>query len=413
MLACERNRPNEKKAVDMNKATYRGHGSWAGAGAVIVLLCVSLFGPAGAPSMPQTRHLHVAAYRTDRHGDHGDGNDDGPRHSTANPAHPDTASGGLAHTLNDVALLAPPPIRPGTAKRTGSTPIVSHAVRPGITKPAPHLLGMRSGVPGVTTNQNGPLAIGVAGTAVINQNGPLTIGPGEAWTASASCPTGLATSGGESNTSSAGVVLNQSYAYGDGSGWIVEVRNQSTQSATYTVYAVCTAGLTNYRTVNSDITLDPGQFGEASVLCPEGTTVRGTGIQAGVNAGIQWYDTHFKKEPLGGSDVQVNNLDTRIGQFSAQAICANGTPLGYSIGNINVDLPPNGYVKSSVEVLNAGDEVIEGGGGSFNFQQSAITYLTDSYPDIAADGRAAWSVYVRNTENKDTSAQANLRDVGP
>ena len=396
----------------MSKTIYRGHGLWASAGAVTVLLCMSLFGPTGAPYMPQTHHLHFAAYRTDRHGDYGDGNDDGSRHSTGNPVHPEAAGGGLAQTLNGVALLAPPPIRPGTAKRTGSTPIVPHAVRPGATKPAPHLLGMRSSVPGVTTGQNGPLAVGVAGTAVINQNGPLTIGAGESWTASAVCPTGLATSGGESNSSSAGVVLNQSYAYGDGSGWIVEVRNQSNTSAVFTVYAVCTTGLTDYRTVNANVTLDPGQIDEASVLCPEGTTVRGTGIQAGMNVGIQWYLTHFKKEPFGGSEVQVNNLDTRTGQFSAQAICANGTPLGYSTGNINVDLPPNGYAKSSVETTNVGDEIIEGSGGSAYSQGAPFTYLTDSYPESTTDGKMAWSVWVRNTENTATKVETYLHDVG-
>jgi hypothetical protein len=374
------------------------------------MLCVSLSYPTGAPSTPHTRYLHTVADRTDHPGNdsgHDSGNHDGP-------GHPDTSANGLAKTLNDVALLAPPPIRPGTAKRTGSTPIHPNAVRPGVTKPAPHLIGARSAVPGVSVNQNGPLAINAAGTVTVNQNGPLTIGPGETWTASAACPTGLATSGGESNTSSAGVVLNQSYAFGDGSGWVVEVRNQSAQSAAYTVYAVCTAGLTDYRTVNSNVTVNPGQFGETWATCPEGTTARGAGVQAGVTVGIGLYETNgvlAGEDERGGAYARVNNFDTRIGQFSAQAICANGTRLAYMTGS-GPDLPPNGYVKATGEVIDAGDQVVTGSGGANN-PKFAVTYLTDSYPETTSDGKAAWSVWVRNTSNADTNAPVSLWAARP
>jgi len=61
----------------------------------------------------------------------------------------------------------------------------------------------------------------------------------------------------------------------------------------------------------------------------------------------------------------VNNLDTRIGEFSAQAICANGTPLGYG-GGSGLPLPPNGYVKATTQVQQAGDELVNGSGGSLN-----------------------------------------------
>jgi hypothetical protein len=372
---------------------------------VLALVCVALCGSAGVPVAPRTWHVHAVADRSDHHGDDGGSGDGSGR--------PGTTVNGPAKTLNDVALLAPPPIRPGTAKRTGSTPIVSHAVRSGISKPAPRLIGTRSSVAGTMVNQNGPLTVGVLGTVTINQNGPLTIGPGESWTASAGCPSGQATSGGENNSSSAGVVLNQSYAYGDGSGWIVEVRNQSELSATYTVYAVCTAGLTDYRTVNSSVTVNPGQYGTASVECPEGTTVRGAGVQAGVNVGIGIYHTnpgYPGSGPRGGAYALVNNFDTRIGGITAQAICANGTPLGYEVGG-GSDLPPNGYVKSTVPVQQVGDELMNGGGGSPN-PQISITYLTDSYPETTSEGKMAWSIWVRNTSNADSGTTVELCAVG-
>lgn len=388
----------------MKRMTVHSPGPLAIAG-VLVLVCVALCGSAGVPAAPRTWHVQAVADRSDHHGDDG-----GSGHGSG---HPGTTVNGPAKGLNDVALLAPPPIRPGTAKRTGSTPIVSHSVRSGISKPAPRLIGARSTVAGTMVNQNGPLAISVAGTVTINQNGPLTIGPGETWTASAGCPSGQATSGGENNSSSAGVVLNQSYAYGDGSGWIVEVRNQSEQTATYTVYAVCTAGLTDYRTVNSNVTVNPGQYGTASVECPEGTTARGAGVQAGVNVGIGYYETNSGSPESGyrgGAYAVVNNFDTRIGGISAQAICANGTPLGYEVGE-GPDLPPNGYVKATVPVQQVGDELVNGGGGSSN-PQNAITYLTDSYPETTSEGKLAWSTWVRNTSNADSSATAELYAVG-
>jgi len=88
----------------MKRMTVHGPGLLATVGGVVALLCVSLSGPTGGPAAPQTRHIHTVADRTDHHDDGGndDGNDDGVN--------------GLAKTLNDVALLAPPPIRPGSAR---------------------------------------------------------------------------------------------------------------------------------------------------------------------------------------------------------------------------------------------------------------------------------------------------------
>ena len=395
----------------MRMMTRRGPGMLATVGAVAILLCVGPTSPTGQPPVPQTRQIHPVAIQVSDHGDHHSdaGDDDESAHPDESKPARQVPVGGLAQALNGVALLAPPPIRPGTAKRTGSTPAASHAVRQDVAKPAPHLIGARAGAAGVAIDQNGPLAIGVAGLVTINQNGPLTIGPGEKWTASAACPTGLATGGGESNSSSAGIVLNQSYAYGDGSGWIVEVRNQSTTSATYTVYAVCTTGLTNYRTVSSNITLDPGKWGRVESDCPEGTTARGAGVKAGLNAGIVRYFTS-KENPdsgwRGAAWADVSNLDTRVGQFGAQAICANGTPLGYEVGAGSA-MPPNSYLKATVEVTNAGDELLNGGGGSLN-PRDALTYLTDSYPETASDGKAAWSVWVRNPTDAETTTDVSL-----
>jgi hypothetical protein len=276
-----------------------------------------------------------------------------------------------------------------------------------VSKPAPRLIGVQSGVAGASVGQDGALALGVAGTPTVTQNGPLTIGPGEEWTASAGCPSGLATGGGESNNSSGGVVLNQSYAYGDGSGWIVEVRNQSAQSATYTVYAVCATGLTNYTTVNSNITLGPGQYGEADADCPEGTNVRGTGVQAGLKAGIQY---SFTKRKIEAAFVDVTNLDSNTAQYAAQAICAAGTPLGDNESGGKADLPPNGYVKATDQVSNASYGVFSGGGGAPD-ATSGTTYVTDSFPDTSDTGNAAWSVWVRNTSNTDEYAIGTLYDT--
>ena len=125
----------------MKRVTGHGPGLLATVGGVVALLCVSLSGSTGALSVPQTRHVHTVADRTEHRGD--GGGDDGPGHPlNINRSRPGAAVSGLAKSFNDVALLAPPPIRPGTAKRTGSTPIVSNAVRPGVVKPAPRLVGV-------------------------------------------------------------------------------------------------------------------------------------------------------------------------------------------------------------------------------------------------------------------------------
>ena len=147
--------------------------------------------------------------------------------------------------------------------------------------------------------------------------------------------------------------------------------------------------------------------------CPEGTTARGAGEQAGVNAGIEFYATNAASTHTGtrgGAQVEVINLDTRTGGFSAQAICANGAPLGYGVGS-GPDLPPNGYVKATAQVQEVGDELVNGSGGSLN-PQTATTYLTDSYPETTTDGKMAWSVWVRNTSNADTTADARMWAVG-
>lgn len=387
----------------MKRTCVDGPRLLATVGGVVALLCVSLTDPTAAAVAPQTRHLHTVAYRTDHHDDDGVGNNGG-----SGPL--DSARGGLAKTVNGVALLAPPPIRPGTAKRTGSTPIDSHAARPGVTKPTPHLVGARSGVAGTSIGQNGPLSVAVAGPVVITQNGPLTIGAGETWTASAICPSsGQATSGGESNSSSAGVVLNQSYAYGDGSGWIVEVRNQSNTSAVFTVYAMCTAGLTGYRTVNSNITLDPGRPGEVTAACPDGTSVRGVGEQAGVDSGIGLLQVEpaFRSDepPNGQVRIQVTNLDTRIGQFAAQAICAaSGSQIVGTEGG-GGPLPPNGYAKTTGPNTNTPQQAIVSAGGGCEPQVPC--YLTDIYPDTQ-NGFPAWSTWVRNTSSTETNTEATV-----
>jgi len=118
----------------MKRTTVYGPRLLVAVRGVVALLCVVLSGPGGALSAPQARHIRTVADRSDHHGDDG-GSDDGSGHLGA-------AGGGLAKALNGVALSAPPPIRPGTAKRTGSTPIVSNAVRSGVTKPAPRLVGV-------------------------------------------------------------------------------------------------------------------------------------------------------------------------------------------------------------------------------------------------------------------------------
>jgi len=167
----------------------------------------------------------------------------------------------------------------------------------------------------------------------------------------------------------------------------------------------------DYQTVNSDITLNPGQSGQASATCPGGSAVYGVGEQSGLRAGIQLLtadgpDLTAPDE----AEVRVMNLDTNNAQFGAQAICANGAPLGVLTEGSDVDLPSNGYIKASAEVPNTGDEVVTGGGGVPDPAQSA--YLTDSYPDTAADGNAAWSVWVRNSSNTDEQAIATAAGVG-
>ena len=205
--------------------------------------------------------------------------------------------------------------------------------------------------------------------------GPLTLPGGTWYEAWANCPSGMvATGGGESNTSAAGVTLHDTYALSNGTGWKVRVTNDSTATATFTVYAVCMSGLGAYN--QSMVSTDDG--GDATATCPTGMQLLGGGgWSSNPNAVLTMQ--------IGNDWWGATDYSFHLGTVTGQAICAEGVG-NYSQQRANVTIAPGEY-KSAVATCPAGTFVL--GGGAHEYEMRP----TDSYPPYPAQ---AWRIWAKN-----------------
>lgn len=213
--------------------------------------------------------------------------------------------------------------------------------------------------------------------------GPITIEAGYHYAAWLPCPSGmLATGGGESNTSGAGVTLHHTFAMANGAGWQVFVTNDYTTDSTFTVYAVCMSGLTNYSEVTAGVT----QNGGAWAYCPAGTVVLGGGGWSTNPDDILTFEPIYN----GWSAYRLQDVPTTPGTVTGQAICASGIG-NYSIQSAGIDLNPGEY--ASVAVNCPAGTVVFGGVAT----SGEVVRSTDSYPLPSTQGWKAWGILIPTT----------------
>jgi len=186
----------------------------------------------------------------------------------------------------------------------------------------------------------------------------------------------LATGGGESNSSGAGVILHDTFALADGSGWKVQVTNDSGTDSTFTVYTVCMSGVISYYQATGSTSDGGGSAG----TCPAGMQLLGGGAWSTnpddvlvMQIGDNWW----------GAGRML--LQGKAGTTTAQAICGAGIS-NYSQQRADVTVGP-GIYGSAVATCPAGTFVL--GGGAHEYEMRP----TDSYPAYPAQ---AWRIWAKN-----------------
>lgn len=230
-------------------------------------------------------------------------------------------------------------------------------------------------------------AQGIANQQHIVWYGPVTMQPNEWWSAWVWCPSGmLATGGGESNNSAGGVVLHNSVALDDGSGWQVTVTNSSAGVATFKVYAVCFSGLTGYQLQAGKTLVPAGGAGGVSAVCPAGQQVLGGGGSSDtLNNDVVTYPNSVSN----GWWFGMHNNDSVARTANAQAVCGNGIVGRQEVVSSYFNVGPGGVGSADISCP-SGKHVVSGGGFGGG-GGSGDMILTDSYP--FAEG---WRVYVLN-----------------
>jgi hypothetical protein len=201
------------------------------------------------------------------------------------------------------------------------------------------------------------------------------------------CPEGmLATSGGESNDSNAGVTLIDTYANNGGASWLVSVRNDSTTTAQITVYAVCFSGLINYHLVTGVGVAPPGDFGAAHADCMSGQLLGGGGgsdswnVDLAASSGIAWAREW---------NYGVNNHGSTNANITDQAICGDGINNYQQVDGGDKHFGATEYGWESVSC--PAGTVVVGGTGDADYGNAAER-ITDSYPV----SNQTWYLYAKN-----------------
>lgn len=294
------------------------------------------------------------------------------------------AAGVLTLSVSVAALVT----GPAQASTNAKSPIVSTATHqtPGASGAITngHAPGQAKRVPATPGNHTAATP-----RQAVYYYGPITVAAYTAEWIEVYCPSGtLATSGGESNSSSGSVTLRTSYGLSNGGGWHADVTNDSGASESVTAYTVCLSGLTAYSQweetdtsvlPNNDIAYHPMWD------CPAGQSVVGGGVLSNSLALTigEMSPGNFETPYYRGFETQVTNTDP-VSAVSAtsQEICAAGIN-NYSLWEGSVQVAPGGY-SLVTETCPAGTFVVGGGGdGGWPFR------YTDSRP--SGNGWGIWA----------------------
>lgn len=252
---------------------------------------------------------------------------------------------------------------------------------------------VRTGLPTRAIPAKPAAAAPLAVTQGVYSFGPGTVTPG-AWVYGwANCPDGWrAVGGGESNSSAGGINLHSSYALAGGSGWQVEISNDSTADATLRVWVVCLAGLGSYTQAVAKELIAPGARSGPVASCAPGQLLLGGG------GSVDTYRNAMNAYAYGQSGWRyvMQNRDSVARSATAQATCGSGvTTQGRTVDYVYV---PAGGIGSSIVSCPAGTSILSGGGGEFE-----NLWTIDSYPE-----GNAWRIFVRNT---DTTRSSLVRSI--
>ncbi|TDD96717.1 hypothetical protein [Actinomadura rubrisoli] len=214
--------------------------------------------------------------------------------------------------------------------------------------------------------------------------GPITVPKGKIWWAYIKCGGGVA-GGGELNSSGSGAVeLLESRALDDGSGWQVSVGNFGNTDATFTTYAVCVGGLSDYNLATAKASVG-GQAGQnVRAECTRGKVIGGGSPMDIGDGGRTSISLLLPIIPIDDFVSYRENFSGDQVSIHSQAVCANGVYTQFRQSQ-NV-LVPDGTAASAYVACPSEYIAISGGGG---FYSRGV--ITDSYPD--GEG---WRIYAKN-----------------
>lgn len=225
---------------------------------------------------------------------------------------------------------------------------------------------------------------GAATSRNMQTYGPITVPKGKMWWAYVKCGGGVA-GGGELNSSGTGAVeLLESRALDDGSGWQVTVGNFGNTDATFTTYAVCLGGLSDYNLATAKASVGGQGSQNVRAVCTRGKVIGGG---SPLDIGDSGRTSISLLLPIMSLDHFVSYRENFSGDqvsVHSQAVCANGV---YTQFRESQDvLVPDGTVASAYVACPNEYIAISGGGG---FYSRGV--ITDSYPD--GEG---WRMYTKN-----------------
>lgn len=230
-----------------------------------------------------------------------------------------------------------------------------------------------------------------ADSPIFVQTTPVRVPAGGTAEAIATCPAGTSVfGGGESNPVPGTVVLTRSTPWRGT--WQTTVRNHGSSDTTFTGYAVCGSGLTEYREVyGTAVSVAPnGGQAQAYIHCPVGMWMLGGGqwISGPLNVSVDG-SAPFR-ESGGHADywvINVRNDNAEVIGIQPVAICGSGLTTQLVRGD-GVFIDPGQY-KPVTSTCPAGTTLLGGGGGGWHDPREPGMTITDSY----RSAQNSWTVY--------------------
>jgi hypothetical protein len=182
------------------------------------------------------------------------------------------------------------------------------------------------------------------------------------------------------------VTFYTQYPYGNG--WRGDATNNAGFARQIFVFAVCLYNVpgASVTQVHGEVTVPPGQKGQAVATCPAGSIATGGGFYAYPDGSLQVYNSSKADSGEGWQSwAQNNSSSNRV--HRAFAVCLSGT--GGSTAQImqSVDVPA-GYTRDVFPACGSGSLVTSGG---FAAQEDLIVY------NSSGPYGNKWDVVVLNT----------------